>query len=131
MAKATASNIARFRKLSDLGCYCCAKMGWYAPPDIHHILSGGRRKGHDATIPLCAWHHRGHCEMGWNKARMRLRFGPSLADGSKPFHAHWGTQLEILDEINATITGVPNGRQTVTPTVKQANEMPASVDIQP
>ncbi len=43
-----------------LGCIVCWNEGRRGePPDVHHILSGGRRMGHLFTIPLCPGHHRG------------------------------------------------------------------------
>lgn len=66
--------------------------------DAHHLLSGGRRIGHLATIGLCAWHHRGMIyepnPRGFQ--RMRDALGPSLMDGSKPFRAAYGTDAELL-----------------------------------
>jgi hypothetical protein len=48
--------------------------------DFHHIVSGGRRLGPMRGYPLCPYHHRGVGE----------GIGPSLAHGSKPFHAVFG-----------------------------------------
>ena len=90
---------ARFRALQDLGCICCNILGVYSPPDIHHILSGGRRMGNEYTIGLCPHHHRG---MGKEATEL---FGPSLADGSKPFVDWWGTEASLLDKVNRLIDG--------------------------
>lgn len=80
----------RWSRFADIGCLACRKKGVYNPQvDVHHLLSGGRRRGHDASVPLCAYHHRGvgiHPEMG-----------PSLAHGSKPFHAEFGSDDELLE----------------------------------
>jgi hypothetical protein len=90
------AELARFAKLQALGCLCCRKAGsGYRAPDIHHILSGGRRIGHMATIGLCEFHHR----IPSNGTVV----GPSLADGSKRFEAHWGTQRELLAEVDLII----------------------------
>lgn len=63
-----------------MGCIACRERGFgYVPPDIHHLLSGGVRIGHDATIPLCAHHHRGHAPAGMTQAQAALVLGPSLA----------------------------------------------------
>lgn len=61
--------------------------------DAHHLLSGGVRIGHLATIGLCAWHHRGIHPVRWD---MREEYGPSLMDGSKLFRAAYGTDAELL-----------------------------------
>lgn len=45
--------------ITRLGCVCCYLQGRYAvPAEPHHLLSGGRRIGHLASIPLCQPHHR-------------------------------------------------------------------------
>ena len=92
----TKADIARFDALHRIGCICCRKAGsGFRAPDIHHILCGGRRIGNQATIPLCPEHHRFPSN--------GTVVGPSLADGSKPFHARWGTQLALLAEVNELI----------------------------
>lgn len=90
---ATLSDQIRFDKLHRLGCICCLKAGsgWRAP-DIHHILRGGRRTSHRETLPLCPEHHR--------IPSTGAVVGPSLADGSKLFAAKWGSQAELLAEVN-------------------------------
>lgn len=86
----------RFDKLHRLGCICCRKAGsGYRAPDIHHVLSGGRRIGNQATLPLCPEHHR----IPSNGTVV----GASLADGSKKFHAQWGSQLKLLAEVDEMI----------------------------
>lgn len=90
------SDLARFDKLQQLGCIACRKAGsGYRAPDIHHILSGGFRMGNKYTLPLCPEHHR----FPSNGAVV----GPSLADGSRRFAAMFGSQLELLAEVNRLI----------------------------
>jgi hypothetical protein len=92
----TKADRTRFDKLHRLGCICCKKAGsGYRAPDIHHVLRGGRRIGHQATLPLCPEHHR----MPSNGTVV----GPSLADGSKKFETCWGPQLKLLAEVNELI----------------------------
>lgn len=94
--KPTKAHIARFEKLRALGCICCKKAGsGYRAPDIHHILSGGFRIGDHASLPLCPEHHR--------FPSTGAVVGPSLADGSKVFAAKWGSQMELLAEVNRLI----------------------------
>jgi hypothetical protein len=64
--------------------------------DAHHLLSGGRRRGHLFTIGLCAWHHRGVPDMHCTVKEMRELFGVSLMDGSKLFRDAYGTDDELL-----------------------------------
>lgn len=86
------------------GCICCLARG-YRPrrdetqPDVeaHHLLSGGIRTGHLATVGLCMWHHRARLIVeGWTHAMHRDRLGPSLAEGSKRFHEAFGGDDELL-----------------------------------
>lgn len=88
-------------------CLCCKqrKLRSYAP-DIHHLLSGNRRRGHGFTIGLCAWHHRAAVAEWATRSEMFAMYGPSLADGSKPFHEAFGSDDELLALQNELI-GVP------------------------
>lgn len=91
----TKADKRRFRALQEHGCICCEIEGdGHRDPEIHHILSGGRRIGHQFTLPLCPFHHRGAL------VDSRNYHGPSLADGSKPFKAHYGGELALLEKVN-------------------------------
>jgi hypothetical protein len=59
-------------------------------------LSGG----HDATIPLCAYHHRGVCRPGMSAVVMRQVYGPSFALHKREAVAEYGTKRELLEIIN-------------------------------
>lgn len=74
--------------------------------DAHHLLTGGVRIGHLATIGLCAWHHRGMGDDGRIPRYWREDFGPSLMDGSKLFRAAYGTDAELL-ALQKQVLGVP------------------------
>lgn len=63
----------------------------------HHLLSGGRRIGHQATVGLCFWRHMAQPFWGCIHSEMRDEYGPSLAEGSKPFHAEFGSNTELLE----------------------------------
>lgn len=92
--KPTKAQERRFRQLQDMGCIVCSLFfGAYRAPDIHHILSGGRRRGHDFTLPLCPEHHR--LPTGY--------YGPSLAGGTRAFEKAWGTQEELLAKVNEAL----------------------------
>jgi hypothetical protein len=59
------------------------------PYDVQHLLSGGVRRGHLATIPLCPAHHRG------------VEFSPSMhlasvARGPRTFREIFGSDDELL-----------------------------------
>lgn len=93
----------RFEQLKQMPCIACEVMDAMfpcGPTEVHHLLSGGRRIGHQATLPLGRWHHR---RVPWGSASiadMRMTFGPSLADGSKPFHERFGSDEELLQMVN-------------------------------
>lgn len=75
----------------------CVQRGLYRTPcDYHHFKSGDRRRGDEFGVGLCVWHHRGHPEnMTHSEARKVL--GPSLAEGSRPFHDEFGSDDELLE----------------------------------
>lgn len=70
------------------------------PTEVHHLTSCGMRLGHEFTIALCQWHHRGEPPMGHSKSEATKIYGPSYADGRKPFMAVYGTDSELLEEQN-------------------------------
>jgi hypothetical protein len=95
------SDLKRYDQLLRIGCSCCNMIGLYRPGDIHHIVSKGYRRlsgGNKSTIMLCEWHHRAVGPKG-----SRDVLGPSLADGSKPFVAFWGTERSLLKKVNSMI----------------------------
>jgi len=105
----TKAEAARIDAVKRAGCVCCIARG-YKPDDdapaveAHHLLSGGIRRGHRYTVGLCAWHHRGRLIVqGWDHARHRAELGPSLAEGSVPFAAAFGSDDELLGIADAMI----------------------------
>lgn len=95
----------RFWQLHHLGCVACRKhVAAYRAPDVHHILSGGRRISHQATVPLCPWHHRGVVPDEFQDQRQAERIlGPSMAISPAGFKGTFGTQEELLAETNRLI----------------------------
>lgn len=89
-------------KIKDGVCVCCHMRGIISVyPEIHHLLSGNRRRGHMFTVGLCSYHHRGFEGKATLSARGLEIVGPSLADGSKPFHAaFFGTDDAMLEYQN-------------------------------
>jgi hypothetical protein len=93
----TKAERARMDAIKEGPCLCCRMRGLPSfCPEIHHLLSGNKRRGHRFTIGTCAWHHRGVVPAGLTRARMQETHGPSLAHGSKPFHAAFGSDDELL-----------------------------------
>lgn len=95
--KPTKAEAERMDKIKRGPCVACHQRGiasWC--PEIHHLLSGGRRIGHMATVGLCEWHHRAVIAWGCTGAEMRDHYGPSLNEGSKTFHAEFGSDAVLL-----------------------------------
>lgn len=89
-------------------CMACYQDGFKGRQYIerNHILSGNKRIGHMATYSLCLWHHQGEPKDGMTKKEMCQEFGPSLKyPGSKPFHAAFGSDAELLALQNALLEG--------------------------
>lgn len=71
--------------------------------EVHHIVDRGTRKhsgGHDATLPLCAWHHRGVCKDCCTSSDMAVLFGPSLALEKRQFCIVFWPERELLVRVN-------------------------------
>lgn len=113
--KPTAAESWRLVTVKALGCVACRlnrQMGlataYFGAAEAHHLLSGGRRRGHLATIGLCPWHHRAAPPYpGMGEREAIERFGPSVATGSKPFHAVYGSDDELLEFQDALLALVP------------------------
>ena len=107
----TKAEQARFDKMKEMGVCMACYLGGIKDDgyhiEIHHLLSGNKRIGHMATVSLCIWHHRGKSSF-FTKDYMTRKFGPSLAHGSKPFRAEFGTDKELLDMQNEFL-GVTDG----------------------
>lgn len=84
-SKSTAAERQHMARLVELGCVVCRSLGQHDPtahhPAItspHHIVEGGKRKGHMFTIPLCHRHHQDHPHVPSrhpNKAAFEEAFG--------------------------------------------------------
>lgn len=77
--------------LRELGCVVCHIRGvGTVIAEKHHLLTtgfhgNGKRRGEQATVGLCSWHHRGVAPSGWNKVEARMRFGASYAEQPREF----------------------------------------------
>ncbi|MGI9572270.1 MAG: Ref family recombination enhancement nuclease [Candidatus Actinomarinaceae bacterium] len=75
------------KKVAELGCIACAKLGYSdTPAEIHHIPSGamGKKSDNFSVIPLCPHHHRTSNES--------YHLNPLW------FSQTFGTQTELLEE---------------------------------
>lgn len=96
----------RYDALVKYGCIACRLMGWYAVPEIHHIVDQGYRKhsgGNRATLPLCPWHHRAVLPMGHTNLTASHAFGWSMALNPRQFKLKYGDQRFLLDKVNREI----------------------------
>jgi hypothetical protein len=94
----------RYDQLQKIGCIACTRFGYHQDADIHHLLCGSHRIGNEATIPLCEWHHRGIWQTRFKtKARAQTLLGPSLAESSRAFHERFGSDVELLAEVERLI----------------------------
>lgn len=75
----------------------------YAEYDVHHLVEGGRRLGHRYTIPLSPWFHRGIPPEFMTARQAELELGPSFALNKKAFIERFGTERQLLDEVNEMI----------------------------
>ena len=83
----TKSEKEHLRKVAELGCMACRKLGYKTPAEIHHIRNGtkGKRSSHFDTIGLCPYHHRTSNE--------------SIHLNPKEFEKKFGTEKELLEEV--------------------------------
>ena len=94
----------RFEALQEMGCICCRIEGLgINPPQIHHLVEGRKRLGHDFTIPLCPWHHEGYPHHGISESSMLYHYGPSLARNKRKFIETYGTERELLEKVNENL----------------------------
>lgn len=107
----TKSEAARFAKLKALGCVACIVNGDRTeeslPPDIHHLLSGNKRIGHEATVPLCRWHHAGLPYDGVPSAWFLENLGPSFHRHTRAFRERYGSDVALLALVNTLIGETP------------------------
>ena len=122
----TAEERARWEAIKFEGyCTNCRHGG---PVEIHHLLSGGLRVSHLATVGLCAWCHRGIKPVGETITSMRWLRGPSLYHHKREFYERWGSDQNLLDMQNGdigwprTIIGKPQRRRP-SPTAKPVKRL--------
>lgn len=76
--------------ICQIGCIACRIMGIAGTPGVpHHLLSGGRRIGHLATICLCDPGHHQYPQAGSKKIARH----PTKAQ----FERAYGTEAELLE----------------------------------
>jgi len=84
--------------ISRLGCVVCHLTGHPGTiAEIHHLLSGGRRIGHKATIPLCVGHHRAP-----EKGSGKIARHPTKVQ----FERAYGTEGDLLRITQSIVEGL-------------------------
>lgn len=88
----------RMERIVSLGCVACirGKVACSLAVEVNHLLDGGVRIGHHATVPLCSWHHRGVAFEGIDKNRMAKLFGPSFYHDAREFRDAYGDDNTLL-----------------------------------
>jgi hypothetical protein len=118
-SKPTKLQQARLDALHAMPCIACAKEGEFASKrgelrlgqpgktEIHHLVDKGYRihsGGHDATLNLCRWHHRGICIEYVTAREMKELHGPSLALHKREFVALYGSERKLLAEVDEQLS---------------------------
>jgi len=71
------------------GCIPCLLKGYSGVlAEVHHVVQGNKRSGHEFTYGNCYWHHEGH---------EPARPGPSLGKGKRPSQAYFGAATMLCD----------------------------------
>jgi hypothetical protein len=96
----------RFYRIQEIGCIACLSRNIARAAEIHHLTIGGRhgqkRRGHDFTIGLCSWHHRGVNAYGSQKLGAST-YGPSYALEPRLFRSTFGSDDLLLSFQNELI----------------------------
>lgn len=102
-------DIERFAKLYALGCVVSlVYFKRWEPAEIHHLVEGRKRLGHQFTIPLSPWFHRGVPPLGdMRPSDASEKIGPSLALSKREFTSRFGSERELLEQTNKLIDGIP------------------------
>ncbi len=104
----TAAQQQRMDTITDIGCIVAYSLGLgYVPCEVHHLTVGGKhgqkRRGHDFTIGLNTWSHRGEPFGGMSPARCEELFGPSYARQPRRFRQEIGSDDYLLDLQNTLL----------------------------
>lgn len=94
--------------ITDIGCIVAHSLGLgYMPCEVHHLTVGGKhgqkRRGHDFTVGLNPWSHRGEPFGGMTAETCEQLFGPSYARQPRRFREEVGTDDYLLDLQNTLI----------------------------
>jgi hypothetical protein len=101
---ARVADIERFAKLYALGCIVSRLyFDRWEPAEIHHLVEGRKRLGHQFTIPLSPWFHRGVPPADLRPSEATQLLGPSLAMSKRSFVERFDTERNLLEQTNKLI----------------------------
>lgn len=97
-AQGESVTIAEQSWISDMlqiGCIACiVDSKPVSLPEVHHMLSGGRRLGHMFTLPICFFHHRS----GRNDQEVVSR-----DQNQRRFEARYGKESDLLEKVRQLV----------------------------
>lgn len=102
----TKAELERYKALKAMGCIVTRLyFDKWAPAEIHHLTSGGRRLGNMQTIPLTPWYHQAKIPQGCrNTLSAEVAYGPSLHT-KREFVARFGSEEWLLEQVNKILEG--------------------------
>lgn len=109
MKEADESRIETIKRMPCIACLKNLNHKIIYPTEAHHIVDMGYRRlsgGHQATLPLCRWHHRGEPIAGLGNTETERQCGPSMFHTKKAFVKRYGTERELLAEVNGILEQV-------------------------
>lgn len=107
----TKADQARLDAIHAMPCLCCSISGCeqLSRTEAHHLTDKGYRRlsgGHQASLPLCGWHHRGEAPKGHTPASATLTYGPSLFHTKKLFVMVYGGERALLAKVDESLAEV-------------------------
>jgi len=108
----TKAQQGRFDAIKEIGCVVARLRGLgFVPCEIHHLTVGGKhgqkRLGHDSTVGLNPWSHRGYRD--WAGFDYEEEYGPSYALQPRAFRELYPDEL-LLAEQNRLIEEWQQGK---------------------
>ena len=104
----TVAKQQRMDAIREIGCIVAHSLGLgHVPCEVHHLTIGGKhgakRRGHDFTVGLNVWSHRGEPFGGMSAETCERLFGPSYAKQPRRFRQEIGSDDYLLDLQNTLI----------------------------
>lgn len=103
----TKADRQRYDRLARIGCIAHRKLGLpWTPAEMHHIDGRTKPGANKRTIPLSSWHHRAVPPAGMRPSEAAELLGPSLATNKSAFVERFGSECQLLDEVNTMLERV-------------------------